>query len=119
MPRFSPLVVKLFAGAALAGLVAIAACTGVEGVTPTCTANVGGNGIVPSADGCEQFAACHDKDGGAQDPHLCCVDSKGMALTGCDLYVCLYSYGTQPDKSLCPDMMTSSSSSSGGGDAGP
>jgi len=108
----SSLVVKIFAGAALAGFAAIAACSGVEGVTPTCTFNVGGNGVVPSADGCDQFAPCLDKDGNAQDPSKCCVDSQGMALTGCDLYVCLYSYGTQPDLSLCPDMTSSSSSAS-------
>jgi hypothetical protein len=121
MPRArlaSPLIVKISAACALAALAAIAACTGVEGVTPTCTFNLGGSGVVPSADGCEQFAPCLDKNGNAQDASKCCVDKNGTALTGCDLFVCLYSYGTKPDPTLCPSMSSTSSSSGGIGGSG-
>ena len=72
------------------GLVGLAACTGYQGQTPTCTFNVGPNGIIPEDSGCEQFAVC---TANPSNPAECCVDSSGNALTGQDLVSCLNGYG--------------------------
>jgi hypothetical protein len=87
---FSPILIPLLAGAAATVALAIGACANPDTQSPTaCTS--GPYGL------CEGFAVC------ASGPaSTCCVDADGGALTGNDLYTCLYGYGDPSCTYLVP-----------------
>ena len=83
-----PVVLFLLASAASVALV-FGACANPDTLTPTCTNNVGPNGINQTvANGCELVAPC-DKGAAA----LCCTAPDGGALAANDFNACLHGYG--------------------------
>jgi hypothetical protein len=119
--RKPTMLVTVFAASVAAALSAMGACSSPDGVTPMCTYNVGGNGLVHVANPCEGFAPCLDDAGKEQPAATCCVDGTGATLTGDALTTCLNGYGAGPPvaSTSSASSSSSSSSSSSGGDGGP
>jgi hypothetical protein len=110
------LLAVLSAGAVTVAVIAFSACSGSDGITPTCTYNVDDAGnIEPSANGCIQFASCEVGNG---DPANCCVDADGGPLVGADLADCLYGYGACPVVQTDDAGNVTCSNGAGGGGTG-
>jgi hypothetical protein len=73
----------------VASLLAAAACTSEEGVTPTCAQDMTANGHVKTDGGCNPFAVCVI-DGKVSSPSQCCAPFKDNQY---DYAACLYGYG--------------------------
>ena len=91
MPR--SVAIRALILAALAALPLSAACSGEDGVVPTCAPDVTEAGIQLVDGGCSRFAICVNEAGNQVPVAECCKDSDGKPLTGSELQTCLYGYG--------------------------
>jgi hypothetical protein len=86
-PSAAKLLTTILAGSLLAAGVAIGACSGSDGITPSCDYNIDDAGnILPDQDGCVQLASC---PANPADPTACCADA-GTTITDC-----CYGFGSQ------------------------